>query len=222
MHVCFLCVRGFGIVHRCLYSDYHEKKMIFFIFFLFYDTLRDYACQLGIMRTGSLQASTQLTVILSFVLSVTVGLSFTEAKRMVSTSGWTPAQWGPHPENRGNWPVRHGERTGGSGPQAVRQQGEAGGHQRSRGRESLRLCYHACGAAHCQRTTGSKSWRWMDIISPGMKENSRLNHRWLTQLIETRSHSCSQHSLLKHLWISVSHYMNDEHTLLITHKLRFL
>lgn len=101
-HVCFLCVRGFGIVHRCLYSDYHEKKMIFFIFFVFYDTLRDYACQLGIMRTGSLQASTQLTVILSFVLSVTVGLSFTEAKRMVSTSGWTPAQWGPHPENRGN------------------------------------------------------------------------------------------------------------------------
>lgn len=90
-----------GIVHRCLYSDYLEKKMSSFLC-VFYDTLRDYSCQLGIMRMSSLQANTQLTVILSFVLSVTVGLSFTEAKHMFSTSGWTPAQWGPHPANRGN------------------------------------------------------------------------------------------------------------------------
>ena len=67
-----------------------------------------------------------------------------------SPSGWPPAQWGSHPEDRRHRPVRDGQRAGGAGPPAVWQQGEAGGHQGSRGREPLPLCCHARGAPHCE------------------------------------------------------------------------
>lgn len=100
------------------------------------------------------------TVCMSVILSVSFSenefIASAELTDTFSTSGWPPAQWRPHPENRRHRPARHGQRTGGPGPQAVRQQGEAGGDQGSCGGESLHLCCHACGAPHCQWTTGEE------------------------------------------------------------------